>query len=104
MPDMPLGTACRHTHARNNALCRTFAHECIVHPLHIHMSVLSALPVMCRRYGMPEHKVRDPAAAQTLASIAASQQDPELRADMVGNALLAPLLGEGPGVLVAALL
>lgn len=48
-----------------------------------------------RRYQLPaEAALKSAAAAAALAAINARESDAELRADLMANALLVPLLGE----------
>lgn len=52
------------------------------------------LPFPCRRYQLPaEPPPRSAAAAAALATIDTQEPDAELRADLMANALLMPLLG-----------
>lgn len=49
----------------------------------------------CRRYQLPvEPPLKSASAAVALAAIDAQESDAELRADLMANALLLPLLGE----------
>lgn len=65
-------------------------------PLHTMASSSNVLgvPVCRRRYQLPVEPVpRSAAAAAALAAIDVQEADAELRADLMSNALLAPVLG-----------
>lgn len=54
----------------------------------------TSLLCCCRRYRLSNNPPPDAAAAAVLQSINASEADPELRADLMADALLAPTLGK----------
>lgn len=59
------------------------------------LPALADLYCPVRRYQLPsEPAPRSAAAAAALAAIDARESDAELRADLMSNALLVPLLGE----------
>lgn len=104
-PPLLMSTAAAHWACWPAAQC---AFECVI-PSAVRAEAATAVfAVHCwyRRYQLPvEPPLTSASAAVALAAIDAQERDAELRADLMANALLLPLLGElaaqlKPGLLV----